>query len=173
MSDRSATTIRSRRTRCSARAALRRETLPRKRIPPGESAASSGLLPTAPLRSRQQDRVEEQLEGAVGLTPELGPEPDQNHPPAADRCLHQRRFPNEPLLIPGIAGSEGLLGIRRQGPCRARNSEGGAILEVDVEGVRHPERNRAARPLNTSQKHTENRAWGVKSQNLRTRCLTT
>src|SRR3989442_7695346 len=109
MSDRSATTIRSRRTRCSARAALRRETLPRSRIPPGESAASSGLLPTAPLRSRQQDRVEEQLAGAVGLTPELRPEPEQDHPPAADHRLHQRHLTNEPLLIPGIARSERLL----------------------------------------------------------------
>src|SRR5438445_1415643 len=107
MSDRSATTIRSRRTRCSARAALRREPLPRKRIPPGESAASSGLLPTAPLGSRQQDRVEEQLEGAVGLTPELGPEPEQAHPSAPDRCLYQGGLALQPLLVAAIARPPG------------------------------------------------------------------
>src|SRR6267143_2900621 len=131
-----------------------------------------GTPPTAPLGSRQQNRVEEQLEGAVRLAPELRPEPEQDHPSAAYRCLHQRRFACQPLLVPGIAGPQGLRGIRRQGPSWARNGEGGAILEVDVEGVRHPEGNRAARPLHPSQKHTENRAWGVKSQNLGTRCLT-
>src|SRR5437667_6302309 len=131
-----------------------------------------GTPPTAPLGSRQQNRVEEQLEGAVRLAPELGPEPEQDHPSAAYRCLHQRGLAFQPLWEPGIAGPQWLLGIRRQSPRRGRNGESRAILELDVEGVRHPERNRATRPLHPSQKHTENRAWAVKSRNLRTRCLT-
>src|SRR5438552_18905176 len=128
-----------------------------------------GTPPTAPLGSRQQNRVEEQLEGAVRLAPELRPETEQDHPPAAYRCLHQRRFPNEPLLVPGIAGSQGQLGIRRQAQSRGRNGEGGAILEVDREGVGDSEGNRATRPFHPPQNRTENRAWGVKSQNLWTR----
>src|SRR3989442_2702129 len=94
-----------------------------------------GTPPTAPLGSRQQNRVEEQLEGALHLAPELRPEAEQDHPPAAYRCLHQRRFPNEPLLIPCIAGSEALLAVRRQGPGWSRDGEGGASLVLAVAGV--------------------------------------
>src|SRR6267142_704881 len=133
-----------------------------------------GTPPTAPLGSRQQNRVEQQLEGAVRLAPELGPEPKQDHPSAAYRCLHQRRFPCQPLLEPRVAGSQGLLGIRRQGPGRGRYREGGAILEIDLEGLGDSEGNRASRPLPRypPQNPTENRAWGGKSQNLGARCLT-
>src|ERR1044071_733767 len=132
-----------------------------------------GLLPRLRLGGRQQDRVQEQLEGAVCLAPELRPKPEQDHTPApaAYRCLPQRRFPNEPLLVPDIAGSQGLRRVRRQGPRRGRNGEGGAILEVDLEGVGDPDGNRATRPFHPPQNRTENRAWGVKSQNLWTRCL--
>src|SRR6266516_5019269 len=124
--------------------------------------------------NRHHDRVKEQLEGAVRLASELRPKAKQDHtpPPAAYRCLHQRRFPNEPLLVPGIAGSQGQLWIRRQAQSRGRNGEGGAILEVDREGVGDSEGNRATRPFQPPQNRTENRAWGVKSQNLWTRCLT-
>src|SRR2546427_3123204 len=154
--------------RCAAAEFATKVTNPTRRI-----SRFIGTPPTAPLRSRQQDCVEEQLEGAVRLAPELRPKPEQDHPPAAYRCLHQRRFSNEPLLVPGIAGSQGLLGVRRQGPGRGRNGEGGAILEIDLEGLGDSEGNRAAGPLplDPPQNRTENRAWGVKSQNLRTRCL--
>src|SRR5207245_10642961 len=79
-----------------------------------------GTPPTAPLGSRQQNRVEEQIEGPVRLAPELRPETEQDHPPAAYRCLHQCRFPNEPILIPVIAGSAAALGASRQALGRAR-----------------------------------------------------
>src|SRR5262245_39587760 len=85
-----------------------------------------GTPPTAPSGSRQQYRVEEQLEGAVRLAPILWPEPEQDHtsPAAAYRCLHQRRLPGEPLLVPGVAGPQRLSGIRRQGPGRGQYGEG-------------------------------------------------